>query len=344
MRILGIETSCDETAIALLFGEGEKLVVEKSIILSQIPIHAEYGGVVPEVAARKHLEAIMPMLKAEVSHDGSGIDVIAVTKGPGLAPALRTGVEVAKTLAWLWQKPLIPVSHMEGHVYASWLQDALPVLPALVLVVSGGHTELVLMKHHGEFERLGETLDDAAGEAFDKTAKMLGLPYPGGPEIARLAVNGNREAYDFPRALLNKPHYDFSFSGLKTSVLYTLRNHESQLHDSAFMADISASIETAIVDVLIAKTQRAAKDFMPRTLLLAGGVGANQYLRERLIELGRALNIAVILPERKYTTDNAAMIASAGYFRFQQSSEGENPLFLEADPNLDFCKKPEYKN
>lgn len=344
MRILAIESSCDETAIAILSGVGDVLTVEKSLILSQIAIHAEFGGVVPEVAARKHLEAIMPMLKAEVSPAGEGIDAIAVTKGPGLAPALRTGVEVAKTLAWLWRVPLIPVSHMEGHIYASWLQSEIPILPALVLVVSGGHTELVLMKGHGDFERLGETLDDAAGEAFDKTAKMIGLPYPGGPEIARLAVNGNRQAFDFPRALLTKPGYDFSFSGLKTSVLYTLRNHEERLTDPQFLADIAASIETAIVDALIAKTKKAAMDYAPKTLLLAGGVGANQYLRERLVAMGQEIGVAVILPERRFTTDNAAMIASAGYFRFQQSSNAENPLFLEADPNLDFCKKAEHKN
>jgi Metal-dependent proteases with possible chaperone activity len=192
MRILGIESSCDETAIALLKGEEGKLLVEKSVVLSQIQIHAEYGGVVPEVAARQHLKAIFPMLRAEVPIDGDGIDAIAVTAGPGLAPALRTGVEVAKTLAWAWGKPLIGVSHMEGHIYASWLKDVQaehyiqPEFPVLCLVVSGGHTELILMKDHGVYERLGETLDDAAGEAFDKTAKMLGLSYPGGPAIQEL--------------------------------------------------------------------------------------------------------------------------------------------------------------
>ena len=343
MRILGIESSCDETAIAVVSGSKDNLKVEKSVVLSQVKIHAKYGGVVPEVAARKHLEAIFPMLKNEINQGGEDIDAIAVTAGPGLASALRTGVEVAKTLAWLWKKPLVPVSHLEGHIYASWLKAddisisnfQFPIFPALCLIVSGGHTELVLMKSHGEYERIGETLDDAAGEAFDKTAKMLGLQYPGGPEIAKYAKGGRVDAFDFPRGLLNRPNCDFSFSGLKTSVLYKLRENEDQLNDIQFKRDVSASIQEAIVDVLVRKTVRAVKKVNPASIILAGGVAANEVLRERLKEASEKLEIPLHVPEFKYSMDNAAMIAAAGYFRAQSESNFINPLKLKADPNLD---------
>ena len=196
MRILAIETSCDETALAMVEGEGDSVSVASSIVRSQIDIHQAYGGVVPEVAAREHLEMMLPMLTRSARPDGEGIDAIAVTYGPGLAPALRIGVETAKALAYAWKKPLVPVCHLEGHIYASWIGRT-PAFPVLALIVSGGHTELVLMKNHGEFERLGETLDDAAGEAFDKVAKMLGLPYPGGPAVDRLAQTGIRMCFRF---------------------------------------------------------------------------------------------------------------------------------------------------
>lgn len=345
MRILGIETSCDETAISLLSGEGDRLEVEESIVFSQIETHEEFGGVVPEVAARLHLEKLLPMLAKHIDKDGKDIDAIAVTAGPGLAPALRTGVETAKTLAWLWEKPLIPVSHMEGHVYANWLGDArtskraesLPGLPALCLIVSGGHTELVVMKGHGEFERIGETLDDAAGEAFDKVAKMIGLPYPGGPHVAKLAEDGNKEAFDFPRGLLDRPDFDFSFSGLKTSVLYTLRKNEEKLEDDSFRADIAASFQEAAVDVLVRKTMRAAKKVKPASILLAGGVAANIELRERLISVAKEEDIEVHVPALAYAMDNAAMIAAAGYFRALEKKNEVNPLELQANSNLDFA-------
>lgn len=355
MRILGIESSCDETAIALLKGEGERLLVESSLVLSQVQIHAEFGGVVPEVAARQHLKAIFPLLRSKVPVNGAGIDAIAVTQGPGLAPALRTGVEVAKTLAWSWKKPLLGVSHMEGHIYASWLQDSMedggrrtesedtsstsdlrtPHFPVLCLVVSGGHTELVLMKGHGEYERLGETLDDAAGEAFDKTAKMLGLSYPGGPAIQELAKGGDAKAFDFPRGLLNRPDLNFSFSGLKTSVLYTLRKQENWLNDPVFRANIAASLQEAIVDVLVRKTMRAVKQIKPASLMVVGGVSANLALRERLASAAAEHHLHFALPPLKYSLDNAAMIAAAGYFRAQSEVNFVDPLMLAADPNLD---------
>lgn len=343
MRILAIETSCDETAVAVLEGKGEKLHLLSSFVRSQINIHEEYGGVVPEVAAREHLEMLIPMLRREVSPNGEGIDAIAVTNGPGLAPALRVGVEVAKTLAFLWEKPLVPVCHLEGHIYAAWLggvdtevdpYGATPQFPALCLIVSGGHTELVLMKDHGEFERLGETLDDAAGEAFDKVAKMLGLGYPGGPRVAALAESGDRQAFDFPRAMVENNDFNFSFSGLKTSVLYTLRANEEKLTDEKFKADIAASFEEAVVDVLALKTKKAIQKYHPKSLILAGGVAANLHLRNRLTELSQALETPLFLPDFQFSLDNAAMIAAAGYFR-AKAKEFADPLTVRIDPNLD---------
>lgn len=345
MRILGIESSCDETALALVTGKGEQLKVENSTVLSQIQTHQQYGGVVPEVAAREHLAAIFPMLEREVPFDGAGIDAIAVTAGPGLAPALRVGVEVAKTLAWSWGVPLIPICHMEGHVYASWLPQSkrvfsflpqrVPQFPAVSLIVSGGHTELVVMKGHGQFERIGETHDDAAGEAFDKVAKMLGLPYPGGPNIAKLAVGGNAQAFDFPRGLIEEENFDFSFSGLKTSVLYTLRKNEEKLEDEDFRRDIAASFQEAVVDVLTQKSMRAIEKYKPTSFILAGGVAANIELRNRIKKEGERRATRVFVPPFTYSVDNAAMIAAAGYFRAQDKKNFVEPDSLAADSNMD---------
>ncbi len=344
MRILAIETSCDETAVAVCVGHGDSVTVETSLVRSQIDIHQAYGGVVPEVAAREHLEMIMPMLMRTARHDGEGIDAIAVTYGPGLAPALRVGVEAAKTLAWAWNKPLIPVCHLEGHIYASWIRAldvgrlasevVMPQFPVLALIVSGGHTELVLMRSHGEFERLGETLDDAAGEAFDKVAKMLGLPYPGGPAIDRLAKKGNPHAFSFPRAMIDRDDFMLSFSGVKTSVLYELRRQEDRLHDEAFCADVAASFQEAVVDVLVRKTMRAAGKYQPASIVLAGGVAANTHLRNRLKDSAVDVGIPVFLPDFQYSLDNAAMIGAAGYFRAKRDS-AVDPLTLVVDSNAD---------
>lgn len=334
MRILAIETSCDETAIAILSGEGDVLKLEKSIVRSQIDLHEAYGGVVPEVAAREHLQLMMPLLHREVAHNGEGIDAIAVTAGPGLAPALRVGVETAKALAWAWQKPLVPVCHLEGHIYAPWLSGQAPEFPALALVVSGGHTELVLMTDHGQFERLGETLDDAAGEAFDKVAKMLGLGYPGGPKVAQLAMDGDAKAFDFPRAMLDRDNFVFSFSGLKTAVLYTLREHEAELADSKFKADIAASFQEAVVDVLVQKTMRAVDKVKPASVILAGGVAANVALRDRLKQTCEQMEVPLLVPEFQYSMDNAAMIAVTGYYR-ALSGHTVEPSELQVNPNLD---------
>lgn len=348
MRILAIESSCDETAVAVLDGEGEKVALQSSFVRSQIAIHEEYGGVVPEVAAREHLAMLFPMIKRAVSPNGEGIDAIAVTAGPGLAPALRVGVEAAKALALAWKKPLVPVCHLEGHIYAAWLQEEEsrkgkvergeePHFPALCLIVSGGHTELVLMKGHGDFERLGETLDDASGEAFDKVAKMLGLSYPGGPKLAALAEGGNREKFAFPRAMLKSDELNFSFSGLKTSVLYTLREHEDKLQDETFRKDIAASFEEAVVDVLVKKTAQACKKYGKlgiKSIILAGGVAANVHLRNSLAKFAEDAGIALYLPPFKFSLDNAAMIAVAGYFR-AKAGNFTDPEALTVSPNMD---------
>ncbi len=335
MRILAIETSCDETAIAILQGTGNDIAIEVSLVRSQIDIHAAYGGVIPEVAAREHLEMISSMLARTARADGEGIDAIAVTAGPGLAPALRVGVEVAKTLAWAWKKPLIPVCHLEGHIYASWISSKPPQFPVLALIVSGGHTELVLMHDHGNFERLGETLDDAAGEAFDKVAKMFGLPYPGGPAIAALAERGDSKVFHFPRPMLDRDDAMFSFSGLKTAVLYELRKNDARIHDETFRSNIAASFQEAIVETLVEKTMRAAGKLAPKSIVLAGGVAANTVLRDRLKEAGEHRGIPVYVPALQHTLDNAAMIAVAGYYRAQHGENAVDPLTLVVNPNQD---------
>lgn len=347
MRILAIETSCDETAVAILSGKGDALKLEESIVRSQIDLHETYGGVVPEIAAREHLQLMMPILHQAMAAAGD-IDAIAVTAGPGLAPALRVGVETAKALAWAWNKPLVAVCHLEGHIYAAWLRDSVlgiraedpktenrkPIFPILALIVSGGHTELVMMHDHGKFERLGETLDDAAGEAFDKVAKMLSLGYPGGPKVAQLAEGGDAKAFDFPRAMLDRDNLVFSFAGLKTSVLYTLRKRESELADPKFRADIAASFQEAVIDVLAQKTLRAIKQVKPASVILAGGVAANIALRDRLDRVCREVDVPLFVPEFQYSMDNAAMIAVAGYYRFLRG-DTIDPTKLQADPNLD---------
>lgn len=340
MRILGIESSCDETAIALVNEHEGNFVVEKTVLTSQAAKHAQYGGVVPEVAAREHVDAIVPMLKAAgVPHDGEGIDVIAVTSGPGLVPALRIGVELAKALAWLWNKPLVGVNHLEGHLYSVWLADPKPTFPALCLLVSGGHTELILMKDDGVYELVGMTRDDAAGEAFDKVAKLLGLPYPGGPEISKAAEKGNPEAIKFPRPMLDSKDFDFSFSGLKTAVRVYLQDSPltkgGERGVPASTQDIAASFQEAVVETLVTKTMKAMAHTGAQSLILSGGVSANKRLRVALEEALRRFNsdLHFFAPDISLTGDNAVMIALAGAHRFQ-AGETADPLTLEADPNM----------
>lgn len=328
MKILGIETSCDETAIAIVSDKDGQFVIEKSVLSSQAELHAKWGGVVPEVAAREHAAHVMPLLEAAgVSPNGEGIDAIAVTAGPGLVPALRIGVELAKTLAWVWNKPLVAVNHLEGHVYSSWFQrEELPELPALCLLVSGGHTELVLMKAPGQYELLGMTRDDAAGEAFDKVAKLMGLPYPGGPQISRKAKEGNPEAIAFPRPMLKSGDLDMSFSGLKTAVrVYLSENPHAPI------PDVAASFQKAVIDVIVAKTKKAIETSGAKSLVLGGGVSADWLLRKSL-QTGD-LGVPVFIPELSLTGDNAAMIALAGFMRAKQE-EFVDPLTLVANPNM----------
>ncbi len=342
MRVLGIESSCDETAIALVEGTGDRLRVERSVISSQIDLHKAFGGVVPEVAARRHVDVIFPLLEeAGVPRDGAGIDVIAVTAGPGLVAALRVGVELGKTLAWMWNKPLVGANHLEGHLYSTWFDGAgeegeASRFPALALLVSGGHTELVLMRGHGDYALLGMTRDDAAGEAFDKVAKRVGLPYPGGPQISRLALEGRADAIAFPRPMIDSGDFDFSFSGLKTAVAVHLA-----AHPDTPLPDLCASFQQAVVDVLVAKTMAAARQVRPASVLLSGGVAANALLRETLrAEVARAFPEATFhAPSPEHTTDNAAMIAAAGYFR-AQAGRFDDPMSLVADPNMRLAARP----
>ncbi len=330
MRILGIETSCDETAVAVVNEQNGRFVIEKNLLASQSDLHAKYGGVVPEVAAREHAATLFPLLEQlGISRRGNEINVIAVTKGPGLVPALRIGVELGKTLAWDWKKPLVGVNHLEGHIYSVWLDDPKPVLPALCLVVSGGHTELILMKDYGAYELLGMTRDDAAGEAFDKVAKLLGLEYPGGPKISKQALDGNPGSIEFPRPMINSGDFDFSFSGLKTAV----KNHLESSSDS--VPDVAASFQKAVVDVLVYKTIEAAKEVNPKSVILTGGVSANKMLRDTLAFAVKKFNPSILFhaPDIKLTGDNAVMIAIAGTFRAQQK-DFVDPLSLSANPNM----------
>ncbi|MBI5369799.1 tRNA (adenosine(37)-N6)-threonylcarbamoyltransferase complex transferase subunit TsaD [Candidatus Uhrbacteria bacterium] len=329
MRILGIESSCDETALAVVTKRDGRLMVEQNVLASQVAVHARTGGVVPEVAAREHIAHIFPLLEQiGVERSGAGIDAVAVTCGPGLVPALRVGVELGKSLSWTWGKPLVPVNHLEGHIYSVWLAEKTPVFPALCLLVSGGHTELVLMRNHGVYELLGMTRDDAAGEAFDKVAKLLGLPYPGGPEIARLALEGDPTAIHFPRPMMDSPNLDFSFSGLKTAVKVAWEGRAER-------AEIAASFQQAVVDTLVGKTLRAVGMTHPKCLILTGGVSANRLLRttlERALQQAD-MKISFFAPELSLTGDNAVMIALAGAFRFE-AGHMTDPLTLVADANL----------
>ncbi|MFA6588386.1 MAG: tRNA (adenosine(37)-N6)-threonylcarbamoyltransferase complex transferase subunit TsaD [Patescibacteria group bacterium] len=320
MIILGIETSCDDTSIAVVKAEKKKLAVLSCVTASQILIHQKTGGVVPEVAAREHAATIIPTLIGSLKKSGlalKGIDAIAVTAGPGLATALMVGVETARTLSFATGIPLYGVNHIAGHLASCWLAEKIPALPALALVVSGGHTELLWLsenpKNHSwkSTKLIGKTRDDAAGEAFDKTAKLIGLPYPGGPEIAELAEKG-KPVIDLPRPMLDEDNFEFSFAGLKTSVMYYLRDKPSL--DFQARANLAASVQAAIAEVLVGKTLKAALKLKPKSVLLGGGVAANEKLRTDLQETLHHNGFELFVSPQAYTTDNGAMIASAGYF------------------------------
>lgn len=313
--ILGIETSCDETAAALVKNGTDIL---SNVVTSQIDIHKSYGGVVPEIASRHHVEQITVVIDQAISQakvTWDDIDAIAVTQGPGLVGALLIGVNAAKALAFVKQKPLIAVHHIAGHIYANRLEQEFE-FPLLALIVSGGHTELVLMKGHGQYELIGETLDDAAGEAFDKIARVLDLPYPGGPHIDSLAHEGIA-AIDFPRAWLGDGSYDFSFSGLKSSVINYVHNVK-QRGEIIDPSTIAASFQASVVDVLTEKTYQAACEYKVKQVIVAGGVAANKGLRTSIMERFQASGTPVFIPPLALCTDNAAMIAAAGAISFQQ--------------------------
>jgi N6-L-threonylcarbamoyladenine synthase len=324
--ILGIETSCDETAAALVMGGTD---VVSSVVSTQIDLHAQYGGVVPEIASRAHLDMLNPIIAraiVEAGVDERRIDAVACTVGPGLIGALLVGVSAAKALALAWDVPFIGVNHHEAHLYSAFLEDPSLQFPLVVLLVSGGHTMIIEMRDHGQYRLIGRTIDDAAGEAFDKVARFLGLGYPGGPAIDREARQGDPEAIAFPRAMLHEG-YDVSFSGLKTAVMNHVRKHPD-----VSSVDVAASFQAAVVDVLVAKTRRAARDVGAMGLVLAGGVAANSLLRERVLQACIDDGMQAFLPSREMCTDNAAMIASAGWFRLR--SDGPTSLAVGAFPNL----------
>jgi N6-L-threonylcarbamoyladenine synthase len=330
MCILGIETSCDETAAAVVVNGTEVL---SSVVSSQVEVHARFGGVVPEIASRAHLDNLNPVVAQAIVEAGiapTDVDAVAATSGPGLVGALLVGVASAKALALVWDVPYVEVNHLEAHLYAAFLEEPDLDFPLVVLLVSGGHTLLVNVQGHGRYEILGGTLDDAAGEAFDKVARYLGLGYPGGPAIDALAMEGDPEAIDFPRALRGKG-YDFSFSGLKTSVInYVRANPEVAAHD------VAASFQQAVVDILIEKTRAAAKEHGAKAMCLAGGVAANSQLRERLLDACVADGVRGFLPSRSMCTDNAAMVASVAHWNLLE--HGPTPLDAGANPNARLLK------
>jgi N6-L-threonylcarbamoyladenine synthase len=303
--------------------------VLSSVVSSQVDLHAQYGGVVPEIASRAHLELVLPVTAravVEAGIDDHRVDAVAATVGPGLIGALLVGVSAAKALSLAWDVPFVGVNHLEAHLYATMLEEPHLELPMVVLLVSGGHTMLVSMEDHGRYRMLGSTVDDAAGEAFDKVARYLGLGYPGGPAIDRIAMDGDPQAVAFPRPMLDEG-YDFSFSGLKTAVITHVRKHPD-----IGTADVAASFQQAVVDVLVAKARRAARQTGARAMALGGGVAANSQLRERFLDVCTEDGLHGFLPSRAMCTDNAAMVAATAWWRLR--SDGPTPLDAGAEPNL----------
>ena len=338
MRILGIETSCDETGVAI-YDEEKGLIANQ--LHTQIALHADYGGVVPELASRDHIRKLAPLLQASLQEahlTAKDIDGIAYTSGPGLVGALLVGSTVARSLAYAWNIPAIGVHHMEGHLLAPMLEENPPHFPFVALLVSGGHTQLVRVDGVGRYELLGESIDDAAGEAFDKTAKLLGLDYPGGAALARLALKGTPNRFAFPRPMTDRPGLDFSFSGLKTFAANTLHQvvqEEGELTEQS-KADIAYAFQEAVVDTLAIKCKRALKQTGLKRLVIAGGVSANKQLRQTLAELMQQLGGEVFYPQPQFCTDNGAMIAYAGFLRLKQGQQQD--LAIEVRPRWEMTE------
>jgi N6-L-threonylcarbamoyladenine synthase len=336
MIILGIETSCDETAAAIIkTSQNNKVELLSNIIASSLTLHAKTGGIIPEVAAREQVKFIIPVIEEALkvlTNPQEEIDAIAVTNGPGLIGSLLVGVETARTMAFVWNKPIIPVNHLFGHIYANFISESSIEFPAIALVVSGGHTDLVLMKNHKDIQWLGGTKDDAAGEAFDKTGRLLNLPYPAGPLIEQLAASVKEEVYHFPRPLIGTHDYDFSFSGLKSAVHREIQKNEP-LRDER-ISNICYSLQEAIFAVLIRKTFKAANKFNVKSILLGGGVASNQTLRDKFASeiINQQSSIKLFVPDKKLCTDNAAMIAAAAYF----NHEAVDWRKVSANPELYF--------
>jgi N6-L-threonylcarbamoyladenine synthase len=336
VRVLGIETSCDETAVALYDADRGLLAQE---IYSQVDLHAPYGGVVPELASRDHLRKLLPLLRKVLDPNGgpAAVDGVAYTSGPGLVGALLVGAAVARSLAYAWRVPCLGVHHMEGHLLAPLLEPDPPRFPFVALLVSGGHTILARVDGLGRYEILGNTLDDAAGEAFDKTAKLLGLGYPGGPQLAALAERGRPGAFRFPRPLTERAGLDFSFSGLKTAVIVALRGRDL---DDQTRADAALAFEEAVADTLAIKCERAIELTGAQTLVVAGGVGANRRLRAQLLALGQRLGVRVAYPRPEFCTDNGAMIALLGCMRLAAGEHDDLAIRVRARWPMSELKAP----
>jgi len=346
--ILGIETSCDETAASLLEIKKQKDKISfrilSKVVASQIPIHNKYGGIIPELAAREHIKKIIPVIKKSLTLNPSSIDLIAVTTGPGLITSLFVGVESAKALAYAWQKPLMPINHLQGHIAVNFINDK-PIFPALGLIVSGGHTELILIKKYNQYKKIGQTRDDAAGECFDKVAKLLGLGYPGGPIVSQYAekVKERGKKINLPRPMINSHDYDFSFSGLKTAVLYLVKKTPQKKRNKKFIQDICKETQQATIDVLMKKTFQAAQEFKVKSIVLGGGVIANKELRNQFSKKIKELKtpIKLLIPPREFCPDNATMIAATAYFKYinltdrQREGLKNNWSKIKANPNLE---------
>lgn len=327
MRILGIETSCDETGVAIYDDEKGLLAHQ---LYSQVKLHADYGGVVPELASRDHVKKTIPLIQAALNDAGmtkDDIDGIAYTAGPGLVGALLVGSTIGRSIAYAWDVPAIPVHHMEGHLLAPMLEDTPPEYPFVALLVSGGHTMMVEVKGIGEYQILGESVDDAAGEAFDKTAKLMGLDYPGGPLLSKLAESGTKGRFKFPRPMTDRPGLDFSFSGLKTFAANTIRANDDDLQTRA---DIAFAFQEAVADTLAIKCRRALKQTGMKRLVMAGGVSANTYLRQELEAMMKKIGGEVFYPRTEFCTDNGAMIAYAGMQRLKNGETTD--LAVQAKP------------